>query len=67
MTQLIPDIFYYVGILFTVFCLGIGLYLFWHFSIFGGTFDMERNKEKDVEINITLYNYNKHFKHESIR
>ena len=67
MIQLILDIFYYVGIFFFGLCSGIGLYLTCHFAIFGGHFSMERNKEKDVEIKITLYNYTKHFKHESIR
>lgn len=57
----------YVGIFFFGLCSGIGLYLTWHFAIFGGHFKTIRNKEKDVEIKITLYNYTKHFKHESIR
>lgn len=67
MIQLILDTFYYVGIFFFGFCSGIGLYLIWHLVVFGGYFNMERNKEKDVEIKITLYNYTKYFKHESIR
>lgn len=67
MIQFILDIFYYTGVFFAVLFSGIGLYLTWHFVLFGGYFNMERNKDKDVEIKITLYNYTKHFKHESIR
>ena len=67
MIQFILDIFYYIGIFFAGLSSGIGLYLTWHFVLFGGHFNMRRNKEKDVEIKITLYNYTKHFKHESIR
>lgn len=67
MILFILDIFYYIGVFFAGLCSGIGSYLLWHFIIFGGLFNMKRNKEKDVEIKITLYNYAKHFKHESIR
>ena len=54
MIQFILDTFYYVGIIFFGLCSGIGLYLMWHFVLFGGYFNMERNKEQDVEIKITL-------------
>jgi hypothetical protein len=67
MIQFILDIFYYIGIFFAGLSSGIGLYLTWHFVLLGGRFKMRRNKEKDVEIKIILYNYTKHFKYESIR
>lgn len=67
MIQFILDIFYYIGIFFAGLSSGIGLYLTWHFVLFGGHTKIRRNKEKDVEIKITLYNYTKHFKNESIR
>ena len=67
MIQIILSVFYYIGILFAGFWSGIGLYLTWYFVLFGGHFKTRRNKDKDVEIKITLYNYTKHFKHESIR
>ena len=67
MIQMILDIFYYIGVFFAGLFSGIGLYLTWHTALFGGYFKMGRNKEKDVEIKIILYNYTKHFKHESTR
>lgn len=62
MIQFILDTLYYVGIFFFVLCSVVGLYFFWHFVLFGCYLNIERNKEKDIEINITLYNYTKHFK-----
>ena len=43
-------------------------YILLHLLIFGGEFGFEKaGKGKDVEIKLTLYNYTKHFKNESIR
>ena len=36
MIQFILDIFYYIGIFFAGLSSGIGLYLTWHFVLFGG-------------------------------